>query len=103
MEGDFYRERLESRDGLMVLIPGEIDRAEVHRVIYDELCHGILRDDSRVRYRRIIGEMESRGAQGVILGCTEISLLIQPGDSPLPVFDTTRFHAEAAVDFALSS
>jgi aspartate racemase len=103
MEGEFYRGRLEQRHGLTVLVPGEIDRGEVHRVIYDELCHGVLRSESRVCYQRIIAEMQSRGAQAVILGCTEISLLIQPGDSPLPVFDTTRIHAECAVDFALSS
>lgn len=102
MEEDFYRGRLESRYGLTVLVPCEPERANIHRVIYDELCHGVVREDSRQHYRRIIEGLKVRGAQAVILGCTEISLLIQPADSPLPVFDTTRIHAGRAVDFALA-
>jgi aspartate racemase len=70
-------------------------------VIFDELCHGVIRDESRREYQRIIEGLQARGAQAVILGCTEISLLIHPGDSVLPVFDTTRIHAERAVEFAL--
>jgi len=102
MEEEFYRGRLESHHGLTVLVPDDDGRAEVHRVIYDELCHGVLRDDSRRGYQHIIQELKERGAEAVILGCTEISLLIQPSDSALPVFDTTRIHATRAVDFALA-
>lgn len=102
MEEDFCRGRLESRHGLSVLIPEEADRAEMHRVIFDELCHGRLLEESRRGVRRMIGGLKSRGAEGVILGCTEISLLIKPEDSSLPVFDTTLIHAERAVAFALA-
>jgi aspartate racemase len=101
MEGEFYRGRLETRHGLTVLIPGEAERVEIHRVIFEELCHGELREESRQRYQRIIEEMKVRGAEAVILGCTEIPLLIRPGDCALPMFDTTRIHAERAVEFAL--
>jgi aspartate racemase len=101
MEHDFYRGRLESKFGLSVLTPNEDDRAIVHRIIYDELCHGSILDASRREYQRVIEDLKARGAQAVILGCTEITLLIKPQDSALPVFDTTRIHAEAAVDFAL--
>ncbi len=101
MEGEFYRGRLEARHGLTVLIPGEAERAEIHRVIFEELCHGELREESRRCYQRIIEEMKEQGAEAVILGCTEIPLLIRPGDSALPMFDTTRIHAERAVEFAL--
>ena len=103
MEEEFYRGRLRDRHGLEVLIPGAADREIVHRVIYDELCRGEVRDASRREYARILGELAARGAQGVILGCTEISLLVGPGDSPVPVFDTTAIHAEAAADWALES
>ena len=103
MEEDFYRGRLRDRHGLEVLIPGAADREIVHRVIYDELCRGEVRDASRREYARILGELAAHGAQGVILGCTEISLLVGPGDSPVPVFDTTAIHAEAAADWALES
>ncbi|MBU3062046.1 aspartate/glutamate racemase family protein [Nocardia sp. NEAU-G5] len=102
MEQDFYRGRLAER-GLEVLIPGPADRDMVHRVIYDELCQGIIRPESRAAYRRVIDELVSRGAEGVILGCTEIELLIRPDDSPVPVFPTTRLHAEAAVAAALGT
>jgi aspartate racemase len=101
MEQDFYRARLETLHGLSVLVPGDADRAVVHRVIYDELCHGRIRDESRREYQRVIAGLEARGAQAVILGCTEIALLIKQEDTALPVFDTTRLHAEAAVAFAL--
>ena len=101
MEEDFYRGRLESRHGLHVLVPAQSDRDEIHRIIYDELCHGDVRDDSRRTFQRIIGDLAVQGAEAVILGCTEIPMLIRPEDSPLPVFDTTQLHAEAAVDFAL--
>ncbi|MGF6887018.1 aspartate racemase [Nocardia sp. GAS34] len=102
MEQDFYRGRLAER-GLEVLIPGPADRDMVHRVIYDELCQGIIRPESRAAYRRVIDELVSRGAEGVILGCTEIELLIRPDDSTVPVFPTTRLHAEAAVAAALGT
>lgn len=101
MEEDFYRGRLEERHGLSVLVPGEADRALVHRVIYDELCLGQTLDGSRAEYRRIIAELAGRGAEGVILGCTEIGLLVGAADSPVPLFDTTQIHATKAALFAL--
>jgi aspartate racemase len=102
MEQDFYRERL-TRRGLTVLTPEVDDRAEVHRIIYDELCVGDIRDDSRQTYQAVIDRLVGRGAQGVILGCTEIELLISPADSPVPVFPTSLLHVEAAVDLALKN
>ncbi|MHB8800855.1 MAG: aspartate/glutamate racemase family protein [Thermoanaerobaculia bacterium] len=101
MEQEFYRERLEKRHGLSVLVPPPDDRETVHRVIYDELCRGVVREESRRAYRELIRRLVDRGAEGVILGCTEIGLLVSPSDAPVPVFDTTRLHAEAAVDLAL--
>ncbi|WP_285741727.1 aspartate/glutamate racemase family protein [Lentzea sp. NBRC 105346] len=98
MEQDFYRDRLEQH-GLTVLVPDRRDRAEVHRVIYEELCLGIVKDSSRAVYQEVIARFD--GAEGIILGCTEIELLIGPDDCPLPVFPTTRLHVEAAVDHAL--
>ncbi|WP_370944612.1 aspartate/glutamate racemase family protein [Amycolatopsis sp. cg5] len=100
MEQDFYRDRL-ARHGLTMLVPDARDRAFVHRVIYEELCLGVVREDSREGYREIIGRLVAGGAEGVILGCTEIELLVSAEDSPVPVFPTTRLHAEAAVAFAL--
>lgn len=100
MEQDFYRERLRSR-GIDVLVPDDDDRALVHRVIYDELVQGIVSDASRDAYRAVIARLVDAGAQGVILGCTEIELLVSAADSPVPVFPTTRIHADAAVDAAL--
>ena len=100
MEHGFYQRRMAQR-GLQVITPGPAQRAEVHRVIYEELCLGIVRDESRVAYRRIIDELVSEGAQGIILGCTEIELLIGPDDSPVPVFATTRLHVEAVLDASL--
>lgn len=101
MEMDFYRERLEKRHGLKVLIPPQEEREKVNDIIYRELGHGRILDASRDIYKKIIGNLQSRGAQGVILGCTEIPLLIGPGDSPIPVFDTTAIHAAAAVEASL--
>ncbi|WP_434444542.1 aspartate/glutamate racemase family protein [Lentzea sp. E54] len=98
MDQPFYRERLESH-GLKVLLPSEDDRATVHRIIYDELCLGIVRDESRRAYQDVIARFE--GAEGIILGCTEIELLITQADVPLPVFPTTRLHVEAAVERAV--
>jgi aspartate racemase len=102
MEHDFYHARL-AQAGIETLIPEEADRETVHRVIYDELVRGVISDESRREYVRIIGALADRGAEGVVLGCTEIPLLVGPADSPVPLFDTTRIHAEAAVDRALAS
>ena len=102
MEEDFYRGRLEERFGLRVLVPPERDRAIVNNVIYDELVQGILAESSRGQYRRIMADLAGAGAQGIILGCTEIGLLVSGPDSPVSLYDTTRIHAEAAVDWALS-
>ncbi len=100
MEEDFYKGRL-SVHGLEVLIPGESERETVHRVIYDELCLGQAYEASRAAYRTIMAGLVQRGAQGIILGCTEIGLLVGQQDASVPLFDTTRIHAEAAVEYAL--
>jgi aspartate racemase len=100
MEQDFYRGRLEA-GGLEVCVPDVENRALVHRVIYEELCLGIVKDESRKEYQRVIGNLIEAGAAGVILGCTEIELLVGAKDSPVPVFPTTRLHAETAVNAAL--
>lgn len=101
MEHDFYKGRLSEKFGLEVVVPDEQDRQSVHDIIYDELCLGEVRQSSRKEYQQTIRKLGEQGAQGVILGCTEIGLLIQREDVALPVFDTTRIHAEAAVDRAL--
>ena len=103
MEQDFYVGRLERTHGLAVVVPDAEDRHLVHDVIYQELCLGIVKEDSRQAYRRVIGDLVGRGAEGILLGCTEIDLLIGPPDAPVPVFDTTRLHAERAVDLALAT
>lgn len=100
MEQTFYRERIEAAD-IEVLVPDAVQRERVHRVIYDELCLGRIVDASRDDYRAIIVELVARGAQGVILGCTEIGLLVGEDDADVPLFDTARIHAEAAADWAL--
>jgi aspartate racemase len=102
MEQDFYVGRLRDRHGLEVLVPDAPDRRIVHDVIYDELCQGVVRDDSRNQYRRIMAGLADRGAEGILLGCTEIDLLVGQHDAPVPVFDTTRLHATRAVDLALA-
>lgn len=101
MEQDFYTARLR-RHGLDVLVPHEPDRTLVHDVIYDELVRGVVRDASRSAYLDVIGRLVERGAEGVIAGCTEIELLVGPGDVAVPYFPTTRLHAEAAVAAALA-
>jgi aspartate racemase len=101
MEQDFYSGRLEHDHGLQVLIPSEEGRDTVHKVIYEELCLGVVRDDSRAAFRRIIGELVEGGAEAVILGCTEISMLVRTADSEVPIFDTTEIHARKAVEWAL--
>jgi len=101
MEEDFYVERLRQQHGLKVLIPAAAERDMIHRVIYDELVLGEIKATSKVQYQAVIERLVEQGAQGIILGCTEIGLLIHAGDCRVPVFDTTRLHAQAAVDFAL--
>lgn len=101
MEQDFYRQRLAGH-GLEVLVPDADDRGIVHRVIYDELCLGQVRDESRQQYRRIIADLVARGAQGVILGCTEIGLLVGDDDASVPLFDTAALHARHAALAALA-
>ncbi len=102
MEQPFLRERLATH-GLTVLVPEAADRALVHRVIYEELCVGVVSDESRQAYREVIGRLVAAGAEGIILGCTEIELLVDQTDSPVPVFPTTRLHVEAAVSAALAT
>ena len=102
MEQDFYRQRLEQH-GLTVLTPGEADRERVHQIIYQELCLGHVRDASRQAYLRVIAELGAQGAQAIILGCTEIGLLVQATDCALPLFDTTTLHARSAADWAMSA
>jgi len=101
MEQDFYRGRLRDQHHLDVLIPDDVDRGIVHKIIYDELCMGLVHDASRAEYRRIIQRLVDQGAQGVILGCTEISMLVGPSDSPVPLFDTTSMHARKAAEYSL--
>lgn len=100
MTQDFYKDKLIA-SGIDVLIPDEDDIAFVNHVIYDELCLGVISEDSRRGYLAVIDKLAAKGAQGVILGCTEIGLLIRPSDTALPVFDTTRIHAERAASLAL--
>jgi aspartate racemase len=103
MEQDFYVGRLRDRHGLEVIVPDEPDRRTVHRVIYDELCVGVVRERSRDEYRCVMQKLSNAGAEAILFGCTEIDLLVGPDDSPVPVFDTTRLHAERAVELALAS
>lgn len=102
MEQPFYRERLAAR-GLDVRVPDEAARADIHRVIYEELCRGDIRGESRGRYRAIIDGMVADGAEAVVFGCTEIGLLIGPADAAVPTFDTTALHARAAADWAIDA
>lgn len=102
MEEQFYRGRLESKHSLTVLIPSDDDREIIHHVIYDELCLGEVKPASKSEYTAIIDKLIQAGAQGIILGCTEISLLVGESDSAVPIFDTTLIHAVSAVDYALS-
>ncbi len=103
MEEAFYRDRLRERHGLQVLVPDPADREIVHRAIYEELCLGQVRPESRAEYRRIIAALVAQGAEAVILGCTEISLLIGQADATVPLFDTTVIHARKAAEWALST
>jgi aspartate racemase len=101
MEQDFYKGRLADRHDLDVLVPDAADRATVHRIIYDELVQGRVEPGSRAAYRDVIRRLVAAGAEAIILGCTEIMLLVGPEDSPVPVYDTTGLHAAAAVELAL--
>ena len=103
MEDDFYKGRLSDKHGLEVVVPAEDERLAVHQIIYDELCLGEIRQASKERYVGIMDSLVRRGAQGIVLGCTEIGLLVGAEDASVPVFDTTEVHAEAAVEFALRS
>jgi aspartate racemase len=102
MEQDFYRQRLEQSHDLTVLIPPQADRDLVHQIIYDELCLGEIKDTSRRIYQRVIADLQAQGAQAIILGCTEITLLVQAQHSALPLFDTTTLHARSAAQWAMS-
>ncbi|TNI79439.1 aspartate racemase [Aeromonas veronii] len=103
MEQDFYKGRLQDRFGLAVLVPDEAGRERVHRIIYDELCLGEIRESSRAEYLAIIAGLAAAGAEAVILGCTEIALLVGDARAAVPLYDTTAIHAEAAVALALAS
>jgi aspartate racemase len=103
MEDPFYRDRLRQQFEIDTIIPPAADRRLIHEVIYGELCHGVIRDESRRAFQAIISRLAARGAQCVILGCTEIPLLISPSDSSLPIYDSTAIHARKAVDFAVTS
>ena len=100
MEDGFYTERLNEK-GLEVVLPDSEEKDFIHKVIFSELCKGIMREESKNRFVEIIEKLVSRGAEGIILGCTEIPLLVREGDVDVPLFDTTRIHAESAVEFAL--
>lgn len=101
MEEPFYRQQLEKDHALEVMIPGEPDRNTVHRIIYDELCLGIIRESSREAFNQVLASLVASGAEGVILGCTEISMLVRPEDSAVPLFDTAELHATYAAHWAL--
>ncbi len=102
MEQDFYKQRITNNFGIEVLIPDAPQRTLVHQVIYEELCLGIIREQSRQEFLKIIQHLSAKGAEGIILGCTEIGLLIGTHDTDIPLYDTTAIHAQAAVDFALT-
>lgn len=102
MEEAFYVQRLRER-GIRCVLPDEAQRTEIHRIIFEELCQGEISDSSRRWFSDCIADLQARGAQGVVLGCTELPLIVRPQDSCLPTFDTTALHAMAAVDFALAA
>ena len=103
MQQEFYKSRIANLHGIEVITPNDIQMAEVHRVIYDELCQGVISDQSKQEYLTIIDDLRKSGAQGVILGCTEIGLLVSSKDVEIPLYDTAEIHALAAVDFALAT
>jgi len=102
MEKDFYKTLLNQQFGMEVIIPGEAERERVHRIIYEELVHGKIRSESREKMKTIIQHLQEKGAEGVILGCTEIPLLISQKDADIPIFDTTQIHAEKAAELAVN-
>jgi aspartate racemase len=101
MEQDFYTGRLRQKFGLEAITPDEADRARVHEIIYDELCVGRVSETSRAAFVDVAGRLKAKGADSLVLGCTEVGMLLNAGNSPLPIFDITLIHADAAVDFAL--
>ena len=103
MEQDFYVGRLRDRHGLDVVVPEAADRELVHRVIYEELCVGVINDSSRQEYRRVMACLAAQGCEGILLGCTEIDLLVDQSDASVPLFDTTRIHCEKVMDLALAA
>lgn len=102
MEGDFYKKILKEKFNVDVVIPNEVDRQVVHEVIYNELCKGIISESSKEKYKKVIERLALNGAQGIVLGCTEIPLLIKKEDVNIPIFDTTTIHAISAVEFSLN-
>ena len=102
MEQEFYTGRLKEKFGVKVLLPGDEERAFIHQTIYAELCCGLISDKARERFLQIIGELVKEGAEGIVLGCTEIPLLVMPEHTNIPLFDTGLIHAEAAVEFAIN-
>ncbi len=102
MEQDFYKSRISSKYGIEVLVPEVAERALIHNVIYDELCLGVINETSKTAYLKAISALHERGAQAVILGCTEIALLVSQDDSQVPLYDTTKIHAEQAIALALA-
>jgi aspartate racemase len=103
MEEGFYKKRLSDKHGIKALVPSEMERVEVHDIIYNELCQGKLEGDSRDTYIKVIERLMERGAQAIILGCTEIALLVQQQHTAIPLYDTTQIHAQAAVKMALEN
>ncbi|MCH2227947.1 MAG: aspartate/glutamate racemase family protein [Candidatus Caenarcaniphilales bacterium] len=103
MEHDFYRKRLEEKHGIEMIVPGKQDRDEISRIIYEELCCGIISETAKKEYLKIIEELAAKGAQGVALACTEIPLLVENGEASVPLYDTTKLHALAAVDACLGA
>ena len=103
MQEDFYKNRLLEKHGISSVIPNEVDRKTIHNVIMEELSIGVVSNSSRNKYLEIIKKLSEKGAEGIILGCTEIPLLVKSDDSDIPLFDTTTIHARAAVDYALST
>jgi len=103
MDQEFYKGRLNNKYGIDVLVPDEADRDTVHRIIYDELCQGLIKAESKQAYMDVINRAQKKGADSVIFGCTEVGLLIKPEDIEQPTFDTTELHAHAAIEFALAN
>lgn len=101
MEHDFYKGRLIEKFGFKILIPNDADRDRIHQIIYTELCLGVVKPESREEYKKVIAKLIREGAQGIILGCTEIELLVHEEDSAVPLYPTTRIHAQTAVAYAL--